>query len=118
MLRQQAPTATERAIGLLAEIDQLRLKNKEYDEKFKQLDLMIESQKAELKKSQELLSKANRQNATFRETVASLKVKSQDLESDKITIQETADKSLREIESTLDKVLVDSLTKARNRNKE
>ena len=118
VLRQQAPTATERAIGLLAEIDQLRLKNKEYDEKFKQLDLMIESQKAELKKSQELLSKANRQNATFRETVASLKVKIQDLESDKITIQETADKSLREIESTLDKVLVDSLTKARNRNKE
>ncbi len=118
VLRQQAPTATERAIGLLAEIDQLRLKNKEFDEKFKQLDAMIESQKAELKKSQELLSKANRQNATFRETVASLNVKIQDLEHDKITIQENADKSLREIESTLDKVLVDSLTKARDRSNE
>ncbi|MFK7765626.1 MAG: hypothetical protein AB8B55_00185 [Mariniblastus sp.] len=114
-LRKQAQTATERAIELVAELKRMRELNEDYQLQIKGLNQTITSKNNEIKKSNELLSAANRQNARFREMVANLRVKVEDLEQEKVAIIKSSDKSLREIESTLDNVLMHSLSKSRER---
>ena len=116
VLRNQAQTATERAIELMAELEVMRQKHQASIAQIKASKLTIATQKGEIKDSKDRLYQANRQNAKFREMVASLRVKVEDLESEKVAMQESSDKSLREIESTLDSVLMDSLSKARDRD--
>lgn len=111
-LRIQNGTATEIALELQEKNEDLlkRLKEKEFT-----IEQMADAEKSQnnvLKKTQALLTKSHRLAALLREKIAKQRVAMQDLEREKIAIEINADRALKDIEATLDGVLINSVTKS------
>lgn len=114
-LRQHGVTATERALQLLDS-------NGGLEEEIKTLEMEQQQTKAELKRQIGLLNdskaelvKSIRMNETLREMVVELRIKNEDLEIEKTAIAEKADKSLSEIEQTLDTLLMNGLSGSKSK---
>lgn len=112
-LRQRTLTASEVALHLKDQNELLKREIHALQAHGRQLALKIEEQKKQLQQSRENLLNEQRQSDDYRKLVAKLNVKIQSLEQEKVSIEQDADRALREIESTLDTLLLDSVTNAR-----
>ena len=109
-LRQVVQTATERALEMQIRNEQLREQLKAMTREAEKLAVENAKQKASLEDSNERLNKSNRLAASLREKIATLNVEVQELQKEKVMIEINADKALKEIESELDAMLLDSLS--------
>lgn len=112
VLRHPQQTATELAIGLQDENDFLRERNEILLQEIAQLKLSVASAKKLAVQNAELLTASDRLNNALRDSVSQLKVRVQDLDRENHEIQRNADKALRDIEQTLDRVLVNSISQS------
>lgn len=113
-LRQRTVTATELALHLRGENEILKNEIHALRAQLKQLSQQIDDQAKQLSESRENVFRAQGVSAELRQSVAKLTVKVQDLEKEKVLTEQNADKALREIESTLDDLLLNSVSKLRN----
>lgn len=113
-LRQRTVTATELALHLRGENEILKNEIHALRAQLKQLSRQIDDQAKQLSESRENVFRAQGVSAELRQSVAKLTVKVQDLEKEKVLTEQNADKALREIESTLDDLLLNSVSKLRN----
>jgi hypothetical protein len=112
-LRLDFRTATEIAYDLQDQNEALRKQLSASNAKIEQLSQKIQEQQATLSSTQDLLTKSNRLAALLREKIASQKVKVQNLEKEKKMIEENADEALKDIEATLDTMLIDTISKSK-----
>lgn len=112
-LRRRSATATERALQLKNENEALRQKLEALGVRVSTLQKDIESRDEQLRVARRQTDETNRTNASLRDSIATFKVKLRESENEKIAIQRHADSALKEIESTLDAVLLNTLSDAR-----
>lgn len=113
-LRSRTVTATERAIFLNEQNAMLRSDIELLRTQIRQLMQRIEDQDQELQRASNIAHRKDMEMAAFRRTIAQLNVKIAGLEDDKQAIKLDADKTLRQIESTLDDLLMDSVSNSKN----
>ncbi len=112
LLRQRTVTGTEVALRLRRENELLKGEIHSLRGQVNQLSQRIEDQDRQLSESRDEVLRGQGVNAELRQSVAKLNVKVQDLEKEKVVIEQNADKALRKIESTLDNLLLNSVSKA------
>jgi hypothetical protein len=110
-LRLDFDTATEIAYELRVENESLRNQLNASHARIEELLQQIQEKQVTLSSTKELLTNSNRLAAQLRERIASQTVKLQDLEKEKQTIERNADKALKEIETNLDEILIDTISK-------
>ena len=113
-LRQRTITGSEVAEQLRGENELLKREIQTLRGQLNQLSQHIKEQDRQLSQSRDELLRGQGVNAELRQSMARLKVKVQDVEREKIEIERNADKALREIETTLDNLLLDSVSKPTN----
>ncbi len=106
-------TATERALELKSENDELYRELSALKARVGNLTRDIKRRDSALKESNRLTQEAHRANAILRDSIAVYKVRLSDAEKENRSIRQNADRTLEEIENTLDAVLVNTLSQKR-----
>ena len=114
-LRFQDQTATEIAIELEDKNAELltQIKAKEFE--ILQMEKKADQQDQILINANALLNKSNRLAALLREKIAKKNVAIQDLEKEKMKIELNADRALKDIESNLDDMLMNSISSTQSK---
>ena len=80
-----------------------------------ELNRRVDDEVRQLSQSrQEVIKLRFAKTGVLRQSIAKLNIKVQDLEKEKMEIERNSDKALREIESTLDNLLLNSVSKSLN----
>ena len=110
-LRDRPPTATERALQLKTENDALRQKLSSLESRVDVLSGDIKRRDEALVAADRLTQEAHRANAMLRDSIATHKVRLKAAENETLSARRSSDAALAEIESTLDAVLLNKLTR-------
>lgn len=114
--RSPQPTATEIMILLKDENKKLREKIAAMDGDIRGLKDIIKTERVAREHVDGELKVSQSQNQKLLEMVAKLQVQVENLNAEKITIKQQADEALKQIETNLDTVLLNSMSKAPQRN--
>ena len=109
-LRSHDQTATEIAIELEDKNAELLAQIKVKELEILQMEEKASQQKQVLERTDALLKKSNRLAALLREKIAKQNLAIQDLEKEKMAIELSADRALKDIESNLDGMLMNSIS--------
>lgn len=113
---RRGQTATEWALQLKYDNGILQDDNDQLRQRISELGKDVATQTGALAQSEKVLAKSVQANGDLRKMIAELRVTIQDLEKEKIEIESHADRALKEIEDTLNTLIMDKISEGGDGN--